>query len=314
MARDTPKMGLHSWNTPLDPYSYAQLDDNWQMISFHDHTPGRGVQIPQGGIAPGAVGTLQLADGAVTNAKLAANSVSTADIQAKAVTLAQMAGGANASRSVVLSPGEHYQASNGDLICPSTGSIVTMPPAVTDTIVGFIGSNNVAPPGFEILPNGGEQFYGLGFEGVAVAVQGGPFSILYFQAIGGNWIATNGNYDSGWIPLADCALLTGVTAGIGGYQPAVRLLADEIHFRGFLTNGTGTNVLVTTPIFTLPSVFAPVNNVFVLTGFGPNGQTMQLASLLVIPNGHCYLFCTASGEEWPSGDDMYLDGVSFFRL
>lgn len=63
MARNTPKMALSSWNTPLDPYSYEQLDQNWEKIDFHDHTPGRGVQIPAGGIAPGAIGISEIASG-----------------------------------------------------------------------------------------------------------------------------------------------------------------------------------------------------------------------------------------------------------
>lgn len=66
MAKDTDKMGLHTWDRPLDPYDYIQLTQNWQILSFHDHTEGRGVQIPMGGIAPGAVGMTQLASSVST--------------------------------------------------------------------------------------------------------------------------------------------------------------------------------------------------------------------------------------------------------
>lgn len=61
MAQATPKMGLYTWNKPLDPYDYVQLTSNWNKVDYHDHTPGRGTQIPMGGIAAGAVGPLQLA-------------------------------------------------------------------------------------------------------------------------------------------------------------------------------------------------------------------------------------------------------------
>jgi hypothetical protein len=61
MAADTPKMGLHTWNQPLDPYDFEQLTNNWNIVDYHDHSPGRGVQIPMGGIAAGAVGVAQLA-------------------------------------------------------------------------------------------------------------------------------------------------------------------------------------------------------------------------------------------------------------
>jgi hypothetical protein len=60
MADATPKMGLFTWDKLLDPYDYVQLTLNWNKVDYHDHTPGHGVQIPMGGIAPGAVGPLQL--------------------------------------------------------------------------------------------------------------------------------------------------------------------------------------------------------------------------------------------------------------
>lgn len=53
-------MGLYTWNKPLDPYDYVQLTLNWNKVDYHDHTPGRGTQIPAGGIAPGAIGPLEL--------------------------------------------------------------------------------------------------------------------------------------------------------------------------------------------------------------------------------------------------------------
>lgn len=63
MALTSPKMGLRIWDQLSDPYDHDQLADNWSKVDFHDHTPGRGVQIPTEG----------LADGAVTSAKLAAS-------------------------------------------------------------------------------------------------------------------------------------------------------------------------------------------------------------------------------------------------
>lgn len=60
MPSVTTKMGLSVWDQPLDPYNYQQLAGDFNIIDFHDHTPGRGVQIPFGGIAPGAIGKTQL--------------------------------------------------------------------------------------------------------------------------------------------------------------------------------------------------------------------------------------------------------------
>jgi hypothetical protein len=48
-------MGLTSWDQPTDPYNYAQLAQNWQILDYHDHTPGKGSPIAAGGLAAGAV-------------------------------------------------------------------------------------------------------------------------------------------------------------------------------------------------------------------------------------------------------------------
>jgi hypothetical protein len=61
MAFTSPKMGLRIWNLLTDLYDHAQLADNWAKVDYHDHSPGKGVQIPTEG----------LADGAVTGPKLA---------------------------------------------------------------------------------------------------------------------------------------------------------------------------------------------------------------------------------------------------
>lgn len=62
MAFTTAKMGLRVWNLLTDLYDHTQLADNWAKLDYHDHSPGKGVQIPTEG----------LADGAVTGPKLAA--------------------------------------------------------------------------------------------------------------------------------------------------------------------------------------------------------------------------------------------------
>lgn len=63
MAFTTAKMGLKIWNLLTDLYDHAQLADNWAKVDYHDHSPGKGVQIPTEG----------LADNAVTAAKLGGN-------------------------------------------------------------------------------------------------------------------------------------------------------------------------------------------------------------------------------------------------
>jgi hypothetical protein len=63
MAFTSAKMGLRIWNLLTDLYDHSQLADNWAKVDYHDHSPGKGVQVPTEG----------LADGAVTSAKLASS-------------------------------------------------------------------------------------------------------------------------------------------------------------------------------------------------------------------------------------------------
>lgn len=63
MAFTTAKMGLRVWNLLTDLYDHSQLADNWAKVDYHDHSPGKGVQIPTEGIA----------DAAITGDKLAAS-------------------------------------------------------------------------------------------------------------------------------------------------------------------------------------------------------------------------------------------------
>ena len=58
-------MGLTSWDQPKDPYNYAQLAGNWQIVDFHDHTAGNGVPIPAGGLGSGAVTSQAIAAGVI---------------------------------------------------------------------------------------------------------------------------------------------------------------------------------------------------------------------------------------------------------
>lgn len=60
MALTTPKMGLRLWDQLQDRYDHDQQADNWSKVDFHDHTPGRGVQIPTEGLATGAVTVAKL--------------------------------------------------------------------------------------------------------------------------------------------------------------------------------------------------------------------------------------------------------------
>lgn len=61
MAFTTAKMGLRVWNLITDLYDHSQLADNWAKVDYHDHSPGKGVQVPTEGIADSAITSVKLA-------------------------------------------------------------------------------------------------------------------------------------------------------------------------------------------------------------------------------------------------------------
>src|SRR5687767_4898268 len=66
----TPSMGLKRWDQPNDVFSYIELSDNFNLLDLHDHSSGKGVQIPTAGIVNNAIDATKLADNAVTATKI----------------------------------------------------------------------------------------------------------------------------------------------------------------------------------------------------------------------------------------------------
>lgn len=73
MGQTLPQMGLATWNQLLDLYNFQQLANDLNIINFHDHSPGKGVPIPAGGLAPGSVGPRELISGTWAALTLATN-------------------------------------------------------------------------------------------------------------------------------------------------------------------------------------------------------------------------------------------------
>lgn len=61
----TPNMSLTAWDQATDPYDHNQLATNWAIVDQHDHTTGKGVQIPTAGIQDGAITAAKIAPGAI---------------------------------------------------------------------------------------------------------------------------------------------------------------------------------------------------------------------------------------------------------
>lgn len=85
-------MSLKVWNSEADPYSHEELADNFLKLDQHDHSPGKGTQIPSAGLAPGAVTGDKIAAGTLATVNLGealANAlVPTASVLAYAGTIA----------------------------------------------------------------------------------------------------------------------------------------------------------------------------------------------------------------------------------
>lgn len=77
-------MSLTSWDLAADEYDHTELSNNFVLVDAHDHSTGKGVQVPTGGIANLAVTTAKLADGAVTTAKIADEAITYAKIASAA--------------------------------------------------------------------------------------------------------------------------------------------------------------------------------------------------------------------------------------
>lgn len=74
----TANMGLVKPATDGSESNYVgKIDTILNVIDAHDHTTGKGVQIPSGGIADGAITTSKIANQSVTIAKRAAVTVGT---------------------------------------------------------------------------------------------------------------------------------------------------------------------------------------------------------------------------------------------
>lgn len=169
MALTTPKMGLRAWDQPSDAFDHDQLADNMAKLDFHDHSPGRGQQIPTEGIRDGAItsaklsGTISVADGSITTAKLADNAVTTAKIQNLAVTDAKVAnssitGAKLADNSVTAAKIGAGQISLNKMASNSVSTSQIVDESVTDGKIAAANKDGAAgTPSLRTLGTSGNQ-------------------------------------------------------------------------------------------------------------------------------------------------------------
>ena len=87
----TPNMGLTAWNSVTDVWSHEQLANNFRMLDEHDHSGGKGRQVPTGGIEDGAITLSKLSPEASI---VGEDSVDTDNIRNLAVTRPKLGLGA----------------------------------------------------------------------------------------------------------------------------------------------------------------------------------------------------------------------------
>lgn len=216
----TNKMGLATWDQPLDPYNYLQLSNNWQILDFHDHSPGRGVPISASGIASGAIGLAQL------------SGVALAYIQNLSYT--------PASTSV--------SAASGQWVMAAPSTTVTLPaPTTANQVIAVHANGSVT--GSTPVTVSGSNIQGVGLSSATSFLLGTPYSYAGLISDGTNWNFMAGQQDTGWVPIT--SFITNVVAG--SPAAAARLRGNDLALRGGITNSTGASIAATTNLLTLPA-------------------------------------------------------------
>lgn len=159
MGSLTQKMGLATWDQILDRYDYQQLSNNWQIISFHDHSPGRGVQIGPAGIAAGAIGSQQIAPALAQNLGLNVSGTT--------------------GRGALYNPGPGTRSNT------TAGALSDAADQVTGIVLNTNGLINVS---FHALwsVNSGSAFASVMLNGVSVAMG----QTINGVAVGNTWVST----------------------------------------------------------------------------------------------------------------------------
>lgn len=90
MASTSTNMALTLWDDLDDPYDHTELAANWNKVDVHDHTSGKGKQIPTAGLVDASVTNVKLAPDAVTSAKILDHTIQGSDLAVGAVGVGQV--------------------------------------------------------------------------------------------------------------------------------------------------------------------------------------------------------------------------------
>lgn len=112
MSIVSPNMGLAIWNLVDDHYNHDQLADNFAKLDFHDHAPGRGLQIGTEGIQDGAVTAAKMAPGADSIQNGSITPVKFATLPAAKVYRGSVTSLSNGVETSLVFDSEHFDNSN----------------------------------------------------------------------------------------------------------------------------------------------------------------------------------------------------------
>jgi hypothetical protein len=167
----TPNMGLTAWDLGVDPYDHAQLASNFAAIDSHDHTLGKGIQIPSGGILDAAITSAKIAGDAVVptthipidsipQSRLADNSVGAGELQDNSVDTAALA-----DNAVTFDKLDASVLPLGTVVMWYRGDPAIFPPVNWEVMDGRAWStitNNLGPGGVALttgsIPNMANRF------------------------------------------------------------------------------------------------------------------------------------------------------------
>jgi hypothetical protein len=105
-------MGLAIWNLISDRYNHDQQADNMAKIDFHDHSPGRGIQIGSEGIKDGAITAIKIAPGADSIQNGSITTLKFASLPGAKVYKSSVTTLANGIETTLTFDSEHFDNSN----------------------------------------------------------------------------------------------------------------------------------------------------------------------------------------------------------
>lgn len=260
MATSAPNMGLRRWDVGTDKFNYAELAENFTKLDGHDHTSGKGRQIPTGGIADSAVTTLKLNDEAVTAQKIANNTITSAK-------LAPGVGQPPLVTSLPLNPAV------GDVVLYKAGTGAAAPywqfrcetAAVQggaaanwnflsgrDTITTWGNNNGTDPASQSLTASAINDIQYLSYSGGFNFLFNAPFPGSYYFEVMGNLLYTNSNSntanlgfrrstDSSFTKVATIG--PGLVAGKFSSTQSINVPAPGVIYRLALQTLAGTSTL-----------------------------------------------------------------------